>query len=181
MKYTNEYFYNYKGEEIPFNYVKKPTLTQQMKIVGDIVNGVINDVNGYCPILFNYFFAVSVIDELTDIKLPESFVLSSELITDSNIVGVLKANIFCADSIINAAIQEIEFVKQRTVNKSSIDGLLDALTLIVNKYGDMFEGLDVNAVAENIGKIAEMASMPKNEVISNILEFEKKKSDIESK
>lgn len=45
----------------------------------------------------------------------------------------------------------------------------------------MFEGLDVNAVAENIGKIAEMASMPKNEVISNILEFEKKKSDIESK
>ena len=139
MKYTNEYFYNYKGEEIPFNYVKKPTLTQQMKIVGDIVNGVINDVNGYCPILFDYFFAVSVIDELTDI------------------------------------------VKQRTVNKSSIDGLLDALTLIVNKYGDMFEGLDVNAVAENIGKIAEMASMPKNEVISNILEFEKKKSDIESK
>ena len=70
MKYTNEYFYNYKGEEIPFNYVKKPTLTQQMKIVGDIVNGVINDVNGYCPILFDYFFAVSVIDELTDIKLP---------------------------------------------------------------------------------------------------------------
>ena len=55
MKYTNEYFYNYKGEEIPFNYVKKPTLTQQMKIVGDIVNGVINDVNGYCPILFDYF------------------------------------------------------------------------------------------------------------------------------
>ena len=77
--------------------------------------------------------------------------------------------------------KEIEFIKQRTVNKSSIDGLLDALTLIVNKYGDMFEGLDVNAVAENIGKIAEMASMPKDEVISNILEFEKKKSDIESK
>ena len=152
-----------------------------MKIVGDIVNGVINDVNGYCPILFDYFFAVSVIDELTDIKLPESFVLSSELITDSNIVGVLRSNIFGMDSIIKAASQEIEFVKQRIVNKSSIDGLLDALTLIVNKYGDMFEGLDVNAVAENIGKIAEMASMPKNEVISNILEFEKKKSDIESK
>ena len=34
---------------------------------------------------------------------------------------------------------------------------------------------------DNILTLAEMASMPKNEVISNILEFEKKKSDIESK
>lgn len=181
MKYTDEQSYNYKGEWIPFNYVKNPTLTQRMKIVEEIVSGVINDVNGYCPILFDYFFAVSVIGELTDIKLPESFVLSSELITDSSIVTVLRSNIQGIDGIIKAADQEIEFIKQRTANKSSIDGLLDALTLIVTKYGDMFDGLDVNAVAENIGKIAEMASMSKPEVISNILEFEKKKSDIESK
>lgn len=181
MKYTNEQSYNHKGEWISFNYVKNPTLTQRIKIVGDIVSGVINDVNGYCPILFDYFFAVSVISELTDIKLPESFVLSSELITDSNIVDVLKSNIHGMNDIVKAADKEIEFVKQKTANRSSIDDLLDALTLIVTKYGDMFDGLDVNAVTENIGKIAEMASMPKQEVISNILEFEKKKSDIESK
>lgn len=181
MEYTHETVYICKGEAIPFNYIKNPTLSQKMEIVENTVNGVINDVNGYCPILFDYFFAVSVISELTDIKLPESFILSSELITDSDIVLVIKRDIQGMDDIISAATQEIEFIKQRTVNKSSIDSLIDAITLVVTKYGDMFDGLDVNSVAENIGKIAELSSMPKQEVINNILEFEKKKTDIESK
>ena len=80
MKYTHESTYIYKNESISFNYIKNPTMTQRMAVVEDIVNGVINDVNGYHPILFDYFLAVSIIDGLTDIKLPESFVLSSEIV-----------------------------------------------------------------------------------------------------
>ena len=82
MKYTYEATYKYKGEDMSFNFVMTPSLTQQMAVVENVVDGVINDVNGYHPILFDYFLAVSLIDGLTDIKLPQSFAESSEFITE---------------------------------------------------------------------------------------------------
>lgn len=181
MKYTYEATYKYKGENMSFNFVMTPSLTQQMAVVENVVDGVINDVNGYHPILFDYFLAVSLIDGLTDIKLPQSFAESSEFITESNILKILKSNIQYTDVIIRSAQEEIDFIKQRVANKSSIDGLVESLTVLVDKYGDMFDGMDVNAVTDNIAKIATMSNMSKPEIIENILKFEKKdKTDTES-
>lgn len=181
MKYTHESTYIYKNESISFNYIKNPTMTQRMAVVEDIVNGVINDVNGYHPILFDYFLAVSIIDGLTDIKLPESFVLSSEIVTESDILYVLKRNMNGFDDIVDAAQKEIDFIKQRLAKKSSIDGLVESLTVLVNKYGGMFDGMDINAVTDNIAKIATMSNMSKPEMIEHILKFEKEnKTDTES-
>lgn len=182
MKYTDEATYKYKGEQVSFNYIKRPTLTQKMLIVDDVVNGVINDTVGYQPILFDYFLAVSLIENLTDIELPESFVLSSEYISDTNLLLILKSSIGGIDGIIKAADSEIEFAKSKYANKSSIDGLIEALTLVVTKYGDMFDGMDVNAVTENLAKIAEMSDMSKPEIIGNILKLKKEtETDAESK
>lgn len=181
MKYTHESVYVYKNESISFNYVKNPTMTQRMAVVEDVVNGVINDVNGYHPVLFDYFLAVSIIGRLTDIKLPESFVLSSEIVTESDILYVLKRNMNGFDDIVDAAHKEIDFIKQRIANKSSIDGLVESLTVLVNKYGGMFDGMDINAVTDNIAKIATMSNMSKPEMIEHILKFEKaNKTDTES-
>lgn len=181
MKYTHESTYIYKNESVSFNYIKNPTMTQRMAVVEDVVNGVINDVNGYHPVLFDYFLAVSIIDRLTDIKLPESFVLSSEIVTESDILYVLKRNMNGFDDIVDAAHKEIDFIKQRIANKSSIDGLVESLTVLVNKYGGMFDGMDINAVTDNIAKIATMSNMSKPEMIEHILKFEKaNKTDTES-
>lgn len=182
MEYTGISKYFYKKEECSFRFVKKPTLSQQMTIVEDVVTGVINDINGYHPILFDYFLATSIIGNLTDIELPESFITSSEIITESDLLNILKGHISYIEEIADAARKEIEFIKQKEANKSSIDGLVESLTVLVEKYGHMFDGLNVNEVAENIAKIATMSNIPKNEMIANILEFNKKnKSDTESK
>ena len=85
------------------------------------------------------------------------------------------------DDIVDAAQKEIDFIKQRLANKSSIDGLVESLTVLVNKYGGMFDGMDINAVTDNIAKIATMSNMSKPEMIEHILKFEKEnKTDTES-
>lgn len=173
MKYTGESKYTYKNEEFSFCFIEKPSLAQQMNIVEDVVNGVINNINGYHPILFDYFLAISIIDNLTDIKLPESFAMSSEIVTESGILNIFRKCISGTDEIAVSAMKEIEFVKQKEANKSPIDGLIESLTVLVNKYGDMFDGLDVNEVSENIAKIATMSNMSKPEMIKNILKFNK--------
>lgn len=163
MKFTHESSYEYKGEKISFKYIKNPTLSQRMAVVDDIVNGVISDTVGYQPVLFDYFVAVAFIVNTTDIELSESFVESSEYIEECNLSQLVSElvdrNIY--EQIIDAANKEIEFVKLRIANKSSIDNLADALTVLVNKYGGMFDGLDVKAVSDNIAKIAEMSKFRK--------------------
>lgn len=182
MKYTCESKYTYKGEVFSFGYIKNPTLSQKMTIVKDVVDGVINEINGYNPILFDYFLVVSIIDNLTDIKMPESFVLSSEFISESNITPFIKEKINGVKDIISAAEKEIEFAKQQIANKSSIDGLIETLTVLINKYGEMFENLNIDEFTENIAKIATISDMPKTEIISNLLKLRKtNKTDIESK
>ena len=113
MEYTGISKYFYKKEECSFRFVKKPTLSQQMTIVEDVVTGVINDINGYHPILFDYFLATSIIGNLTDIELPESFITSSEIITESNLLNILKGHISYIEEIADAARKEIEFIKQK--------------------------------------------------------------------
>lgn len=76
-KYTDESTFELNGKHIVFRYVSSPTLSQKMDIVDDIVHGVINDTVGYEPILFDYFVAVSLVNNLTDIALPESFTESA--------------------------------------------------------------------------------------------------------
>jgi len=179
MKYTHESSYEFKGEMISFNYMKNPTLSQRMAIVDDIVNGVISDTVGYQPILFDYFVTVAFIVNVTDIELSQSFVESSEYIENCNLSQLISelvdGNIY--EQIIDAAKKEIEFVKLKTANKSSIDNLADALTALVHKYSGMFDGLDVKAVSDNISKIAEMSKIPETELISNILKFEESKKN----
>ena len=51
MKYTNESTYSKGNKEIVFKYCEKPSLLEKMNIVENITDGVINEVNGYEPIL----------------------------------------------------------------------------------------------------------------------------------
>lgn len=180
MKFTNESSYWNNGKEISFHYIKKPTLPQRMSVVNDIVDGVISKDIGYQPILFDYFTAVAFITNLTDIELSESFVISSETIEECHLLELI-LNLFDNNivvQIMNAAEKKIEYLKTAYAHKSSFDDLAESLTMLVNKYGNMFDGLDVKAVSDNFAKIAQMSSMNEKDMVKNILEFQKEKEKI---
>ena len=175
MKFTNESSYSINGEKVSFHYIKKPTLSQRMSVVNDIVDGVINETAGYQPILFDYFTAVAFIVNLTDIELSQSFIMSSEMIEEAHLFKLILDLVDddIVTQIINAAKEEIEYLKIKSANKSSLDDLAEALTMLVNKYSGMFDGLDVKAVSDNIAKIAQMSNMDEKDMIKNILKSKK--------
>ena len=125
--------------------------------------------------MFDYFTAVAFIINLTDIELSQSFIMSSEMIEEAHLFELvldLVDNDIVAQ-IIDAAKKEIEYLKIKSANKSSLDELAEALTILVNKYSGMFDGLDVKAISDNIAKIAQMSNMDEKDTIKNILKSKK--------
>lgn len=180
MKFTNESTYESKGKNIIFKYIANPTVSEKMKITDDITNGVINERVGYEPLLFDYFAAVALVDNLTDIELPSSFSESAEFIERTHLLSVLKDCIFIED-ILDAAKSKIEFKKTQIANSSKLDELFGALTILVNKYSESFDGLDINDVVSKLQSVNELAKIPKDQVFHSILKYEdlkkQKKSD----
>lgn len=109
-----------------------------MDIVDDIVHGVINDTVGYEPILFDYFVAVSLVNNLTDIALPESFTESADFIEKTRIGQVIKETVNVKD-VIDAAERKIDFERSKLVNTSKLDELFEVLISIANKYSSTLE------------------------------------------
>lgn len=182
MKYTGEYTYNFKGKNIVFKYISSPTIIQKMDTVDDIVNGVVSDTVGYEPILFDYFLTVALVNNFTNIDLPKSFSESAEFIEASGIKYVLYDVVpkQIIDDIVDAAEKKIEFRKSQIAHSSKLDELFAALTMVVNKYGETFEGLNVGDIVEKLSSINEMAKMPQEKIVSTILQYEdKKKKELE--
>ena len=82
-------------------------------------------------LLFDYFVAVALVDNLTDIELPSSFSESAEFIERTHLLSVLRDCISIED-ILDAAKNKIEFKKAQIANSSKLDELFGALTMLVN-------------------------------------------------
>lgn len=181
MKFTDESTYKSKGKDIVFKYIKNPTISQKMKITDDITNGVISEKFGYEPLLFNYFATVALVDNLTDIELPLSFSESAEFIERTHLLSVLK-DCISMEGVLEAAKSKIEYKKAQIANSSKLDELFGALIILVNKYSESFDGLDINDIVAKLQSVNELAKMPKDQVVHNILQYEelKKQKDKES-
>ena len=158
-KYTDESTFELNGKHIVFRYVSSPTLSQKMDIVDDIVHGVINDTVGYEPILFDYFVAVSLVNNLTDIALPESFTESADFIEKTRIGQVIKETVNVKD-VIDAAERKIDFERSKLVNT------------IANKYSSTLENLNTDDFMNKLQNVAELAKMPQDDVVRGILAYE---------
>lgn len=181
MVFTDKATYILDGEEIEFNYVKKPTLSQKMRIVDNVVNGVVSEVAGYNPILHNYFLATSLVSELTDIKLPESFNEIDEFIEKTGILEII-SNLIGNETyyqITGSISDKICYTKIKSANKTSIDDLIESLTSLVQKYDKMFDEVDVNEVSSNIAEIAKFANIKESDIVKNILEYRDKTKETE--
>lgn len=171
MKYTGESTYEFKGKHIVFYYAENPTLSDKMKAVDDIVRGVINDTVGYDPILFDYFVGVALVNNFTDIALPESFSDSASFIQETRISEIIKSAINVTD-VIDAAEKKIEFEKSRIINTSKTDELFDVLISIATKYSSTLENLNTEDFMNQLQNVAELAKMPQDAVIHGILAHE---------
>ncbi len=171
MKYTNESTYEFGGKSIVFKYMSKPSLSLKMKIVDDIVFGVINDTTEYEPILFDYFVSVSLIDNLTNISLPESFDESVLFIEETQIDKTIFDKVDISD-IIDSAKNKIEFEKNKLINKSKLDDLFDTIITLVEKYASVIENIDTDEFMNKLKSIEELSKIPQEKVINGILEFE---------
>lgn len=179
MKYTNESTYQNKGKDIVFKYIQRPSLTDMMKIVDDITNGVINDVVGYSPIMFDYFCIIAFIDNVTNIELPKSFSNSVKFIESTNIARHLYGLIDCdiVNKVIEAAKSKIEFEKAKITNHSKLDDLFGALTTLAIKYTETFDGVDMEDLFDKLSKLGDIVKMPKEDVVKGILKFEEDKDN----
>ena len=142
-----------------------------MDIVDDIVHGVINDTVGYEPILFDYFVAVSLVNNLTDIALPESFTESADFIEKTRIGQVIKETVNVKD-VIDAAERKIDFERSKLVNTSKLDELFEVLISIANKYSSTLENLNTDDFMNKLQNVAELAKMPQDDVVRGILAYE---------
>ena len=170
-KYTDESTFELNGKHIVFRYVSSATLSQKMDIVDDIVHGVINDTVGYEPILFDYFVAVSLVNNLTDIALPESFTESADFIEKTRIGQVIKETVNIKD-VIDAAERKIDFERSKLVNTSKLDELFEVLISIANKYSSTLENLNTDDFMNKLQNVAELAKMPQDDVVRGILAYE---------
>jgi len=171
MEYTGKGKFLYDGKMVEFNYVTTPSLPQKMAVVEGIVSGVINEINGFSPLLKKYFTTVAFVSNLTDIELPPSFIESSAMIEQAKLfllVGELFGGTY--DEIVKAADEEIEYTKSRMVNKS-FDDMLGLIVAILEKYGKMFDGLDVNDVVNKLNEITKMSNISEETIVKNILEY----------
>lgn len=170
-KYTDESTFELNGKHIVFRYVSSPTLSQKMEMVDDIVHGVINDTVGYEPILFDYFVTVTLVNNLTDITLPESFAESADFIEKTHIGQVIQKAVNVKD-VIDAAERKVDFERSKLVNTSKLDELFEVLISIANKYSSTLENLDAEDFMNKLQNVAELAKMPQDDVVRGILAYE---------
>lgn len=175
--FTGKATYFYDGKDVEFQYNSNPSLPLLMDIVDSIVSGVVSETSGFHPILRGYFTTVVLVDKLTDIQMPESFVESAEFIDQIGIFEIISSLVGSntMEAIQSSVTQKIEFEKAMLLKKSPLDNLLETLNLVISKYGELFEGIDVNDVVSKMSKISEMTSIPEEKLVENILKFEEKK------
>lgn len=176
MKYDKESTYGYKGKNVVFKYSTNPPLSKKMEIVDDIVNGVINDIIGYEPILRNYFIQVSIISSLTTIEMPEGFNDSAEFLSYTNMCDIITdimPDLYA--EIVSAADEKIKYKLAQSATRTKLDDLFDTVISIINKYGEMFDGVNITDVVNQLSTISKMADMPESSIVKNILQFEDEK------
>lgn len=178
MKYTNESTYFDGDKHIAFSYCATPSIIDKMNMVEDITDGVINEANGYEPILYGYYVTLVMVDSLTNIKLPEQINDIADFFARTKIDETLKAVIpDLWNEIENAADKKIKYRCKEFLNRSKLDELFGALISLINKYDKAFDGLDINDVLAKITSISELANMSETKIVEGILDYNKKDAD----
>lgn len=178
MKYTNESTYLDGEKHISFSYCATPSIIDKMNMVEDITDGVINEVNGYEPILYGYYVTLVMVDSLTNIKLPEDINDIADFFARTEIDRVLRDAIPALwEEIENAAEKKIKYRCKEFLNKSKLDELFSALISLINKYDKAFDGLDIKEVLTKMTSVGELVNMPETKIVEGILDYNKKDAD----
>jgi hypothetical protein len=80
--------------------------------------------------------------------------------------------------LFNMADNEVEFIKQQKIHKSSMDNFFDGLTNVVEQYGDKLNGLDINNVLDVFNKVKNMdESKFVTAIVDKAKEYKKESKD----
>lgn len=178
MSFTNDAVFKINNENVSFKYNDNPSIVEISKIVDDITEGVVNDIIGYEPVLFNYFYTVSVLNRLTDIELPDQFEESAEFIKNARMDEVINRIILSKENqnnIILSANSKIDYIKQCNANRSKMDDFFDSLSFLAAQFGESFKDVDINDAFE---KLCAVISDEKN--VNAISKREKQIKDTET-
>lgn len=174
MKYNNEATYNENGKNIVFKFNSNPSLLDILNAIENITDGVINETNGYEPFLFDYYVTVVFISTFTDINLPENINDIYSFICSTKIDSVLQKTVpDLWNKIVSAADEKIKYRRNVFLKKTKFDELIDALVVLINKYGSVFDGIDINDVLDKLTSISKLTNIPETKIVEGILDYHK--------
>lgn len=148
--------YTRNEENIKFNFYTNLSASEKIKFVNAVTNTVVDD-NNYNSIIRDMIFDYMIIRMLTDVDVteisesPNSIDLIEELLDETNIVDIVKANVVddLIDKLNKAVNVNIEYRTGVKLNNIS-DSLSRLITTIENKVKDV----DTDTMMEMASKIS---------------------------
>lgn len=163
---------------IMFEYETEPSFLDIIGIIEKTADATISDIVGYAPYLTNYMIRYNIIQELSDIALPEDINDCYLFVNDSDAWDIMMQDLSEVYNFVDENVRElVKFKKKQLLRQSKIDGLIDAATHLIENVGKQFEGLDIKELLERLEKAGINPNLSEEKVVQAILEYHKEEDE----